>query len=185
MMGVLPVEGCDRYLDGRGHMLITFGGLVSLVDARGPKIDQGTLLRFLGELVWTPSGALSPTIRWEEVDETRARATMDFGGVSASGVFEFDALGRHVSMQASRYMGGGEQAMLADWHVRSTEWRRFEGVEVPSKGEVLWKLPDGDFSYYQWQITEVSFDRAERYASWRRAPDATGPEGAWGVVSGP
>ncbi len=168
MMRILPVEGCDRYLDGRGHMLITIGGIVPVVDVRGEEIDQGTLLRFLGEIVWTPSASLSPYIRWEHVDETHARATMSFGGVSASGVFEFDELGRHVSMEARRYMGGGAEAVLADWHVRSTEWQRFGGIEVPSKGEVLWKLPAGDFSYYQWEITEVSPDQPERYDSWRR-----------------
>lgn len=168
MMKVLPVEGRDLYADGHGQMLITLGGLVPFVDGRGEKIDQGTLLRFLGELVWTPSAALGAYISWATMDDTHARATMTFGGVSASAEFEFDAEGRQLSMAARRYMGAGEDAVLSDWFVRSTEWRRFDGIEVPSKGEVLWKLPDGEFSYYQWEITEVGFNPAGRYDAWRR-----------------
>ena len=63
MMHVLPVAGRDSYVDGRGRMLIKLGSVVPVVDAADEKIDQGALLRFLGEIVWFPAAALSPYIR--------------------------------------------------------------------------------------------------------------------------
>jgi hypothetical protein len=34
------------------------------------------------------------------------------------------------------------------------------GVEVPTRGEVGWKLPSGNFTYYRWQILAVEQDAA-------------------------
>ena len=90
MMGVLPIAGRDRYVSGHGGMLIELGSLFPVADASGPEIDQGAMLRYLGEIVWFPSAALSDTIAWEAIDTHSARATMRFAGRSVSAVFAFD-----------------------------------------------------------------------------------------------
>ena len=162
MMRVLPVAGRDTYLDGRGRMLIELASLVPMVDASDEKIHQGALLRFLGEMVWFPSAALSPYLAWEPIDETSARATMTWRGVSASAVFSFDERGRVREMSAQRWMGGGEKATLERWVVAATEWREMDGVAIPVKGEVVWRLKEGDFSYYRWAITALQYDRPAR-----------------------
>ncbi|MFO7178730.1 MAG: hypothetical protein DIU78_008540 [Pseudomonadota bacterium] len=163
MAGVLPIVGRDEYVDGRGNMLIKAAALVSVVDAADEKIDHGSMLRFLGEMVWFPSAATSPYVAWEAIDDTRAKATMRSGGSEASAVFTFDAQGRVVGLRAERYLGGGAEAALTPWVVSCSEYRRFEGVEVPSRGEVGWELASGYFAYYRWEILEVQFDRAELY----------------------
>jgi hypothetical protein len=55
MWRVLPVVGRDTYLEGRGRMRIEAASLVPIVDGTGDKLDQGTLLRYLGETIWFPS----------------------------------------------------------------------------------------------------------------------------------
>jgi hypothetical protein len=139
-------------------MLIKAASLVSVVDATGPKIDQGTLLRFLAEIIWFPSAALSPHITWQAVDRTSARATMSYGDVSASALFAFDERGRCSGLHAKRYMGSGDAATLEEWVGTTTDWRVVRGVEIPVRGEVVWKLEAGDFSYYRWEIDDVEYD---------------------------
>lgn len=163
MFGVVPVVGRDSYAHGRGRMLIKAASLVNVVEATGEKIDQGTLLRFLGEIVWFPSAALSPYIAWQAVDETTARASMNFGGVSASALFAFDEQGRFSSLRAMRYMGSGDASKLEEWIVRASLWRSFRGVEIPVRGDVIWKLRAGDFSYYRWEIEDVEYDAMVPY----------------------
>jgi hypothetical protein len=158
MFGVVPVVGRDSYLDGRGRMLIRAGGLVTIADGRGDKFDQGALLRYLGEIAWFPSAALAPYLAWEEVDAQRARATMSHGGVEASAVFEFDDRDRLAQLQAKRYFGDRD---LEDWVVRVTEWREIRGLEMPVRGSAIWKLDQGDFEYYRWEIEDVEADRRE------------------------
>ena len=51
-------------------------------------------------------------------------------------------------------------AKLTPWFGASSEWRTFEGIEVPTRGEVGWRLPAGTFIYYRWEILDVEFNRA-------------------------
>ncbi|WP_437275254.1 DUF6544 family protein [Sorangium sp. So ce375] len=163
MMGILPIEGRDKYAAGKGQMLIKAASLVNIVDAADEKIDKGAMLRFLGEIVWFPSAALRPYVTWESIDATSAKATMRHAGKVASAVFTFDAEGRVVGLQAERYLGGGADAKLTPWSVSCSDWRTFRGIGVPSRGEVLWKLESGDFSYYRWEIVDLEHNPAGPY----------------------
>jgi hypothetical protein len=181
MMRTLPIVGRDEYLDGKGHMLIKALSLVSVVDATGKRIDQGTLTRYLAEIVWFPSAALNRRVAWIPLDGTRAKAVMSYGGVTASAVFSFDDLGRFTSMRAERFMGGGADARLRPWVARASEWRRESGVEVPVRGDVAWQLESGAFDYYRWEIAELEVDARTPYASSAlftevvREPETGGP----------
>jgi hypothetical protein len=163
MKGLPYVVGRDSYIDGRGHMLIAIAGLVPVVNASGDKIDQGTLLRFLGELVWFPSAALAPYIRWEPIDATSAKATMTYGGVSAAAVFTFDEAGRMLRLEANRYKDSGPDARLERWQVAASAWRRMAGVLMPVEGNVSWKLSTGDLEVYRWEITKVEHNPPQAF----------------------
>lgn len=161
MFGV-PISGRDRYADGEGNMLILAAGFVSIADARGAAVDQGSLLRYLGELVWIPSAALGKNISWSAIDDTHARATLHDEALSVSATFRIDARGRVVGLEAERYLGDGDAATLTPWLVECSDWDRFDGVEVPTRGKVSWNLPSGAFTYYRWQVTRLVLDQAEQ-----------------------
>lgn len=163
MLRVLPIVGRDKYLAGHGNMLIKALSLLNVVNASDHKIDHGSMLRFLGEIVWFPSGALSPRIAWEPVDAASARATIRYGGLAASALFTFGADGRVLALHAERYLGGGPDAKLTPWAVSCSEWRSFDGVQVPSRGDAGWLLPSGHFSYYRWEVTDVEYNRPALY----------------------
>jgi hypothetical protein len=158
MMHVLPVVGRDTYRFGRGRMLIKLAALFPVVDAADEKIDQGALLRFLAETAWFPAAALSPYIHWEPIDATTAKATMTYGGVSGSGVFSFDREGRFLGLTAKRYFGGGADAKKQRWEITVKEWNTLDGCRVPVRGAVRWKLPEGEFTFYRWQVTALEYD---------------------------
>lgn len=161
VMKFLPVAGRDSYVDGRGRMSIALASLIPVVEVADEKIDQGALLRFLGETVWFPAAALSPYIHWEPLDERSARATMTHNGVSGAAVFSFDEHGRFIRLTADRYFGGGADAKLERWEIEAQEWRTMAGCrQVPVRGEVRWKLAKGDFTFYRWELTELEYDLA-------------------------
>jgi hypothetical protein len=175
MMRVLPIAGRDRYADGHGHMLIKVASLITVADGVGPEIDQGTLLRYLGEIVWFPSAALSDAISWEAIDERSARATMRYAGVTASAVFAFDERGRFASLTADRYMSGEGGSRLEKWVIPATEWRTIRGIEMPVRGNAVWKLAGGDFDYYRWEILDVEVNHPALYADEPAAPEEAAP----------
>ncbi|QDK77500.1 hypothetical protein EXU85_02355 [Spirosoma sp. KCTC 42546] len=158
MLPFLPLSGRDKYADGKGNMLIKALSLVPVVNASDAKTDQGTLLRYLGEMCWFPSAALSPFIQWRAIDATHAQATMSYKGVSATAVFAFDEQHRLTSVSANRYMGGGKDGKLEKWYIPVRDWKEMDGVVIPVKGDVIWRLPTGDFDYYQWEITDIDYN---------------------------
>lgn len=147
----LGLAGRDLYVDGRGQMRIELLSLIPVVDAAGPKIDQGTLVRFLAETIWFPSAALQPYIEWEPLDQAAARATMRWGGVEASGLFRFDDDGDPVRFEASRY----RDESLADWIIDNdpAHFALLDGVRVPTRSTVTWR--DDDEEAWTWLKIEV------------------------------
>jgi hypothetical protein len=184
MKRLLPVAGRDAYADGQGRMLIKAGSIVDVVDAADAKIDLGALLRYLGETIWFPSATLGRSITWEPIDARHARATLRDAGLSVSAVFTFDGHGRVVRFDAERYMGAGADAQLVPWFATCSSWRRFEGVEVPSAGEVGWDLPSGPFIYFRWEISDLEFNQRDPFPrhsdprAVRRRPALPLPAGA-------
>ncbi|GEO07106.1 hypothetical protein AAE02nite_47700 [Adhaeribacter aerolatus] len=159
---LLHLAGRDKYENGRGHMLIKLLSLYPVADAKGKETDQGTLLRYLGEMVWFPTAALSNYIRREQLSENATRATMSYGGVTAAGIFRFNSTGDVTSFEAKRYYDRKEGATLENWLVTvdPNSYREFNGIRVPTKSDVTWKLKTGDFTWFKLEVTDVIFNRA-------------------------
>ena len=157
------LAGRDKYYEGKGHMLIKLLSLIPIADSRGEEIDQGTLLRYMAEMPWFPTAALSNYIKWEEVDSNRARATMSYGGVTASGVYEFNEKGELVSFTANRYREVNGRYVLQDWGGLTREYREFNSIKIPNKTDVVWKPETGDFTWYKLEITEIEYNKPSLY----------------------
>lgn len=152
------IVGRDKYFNGNGYMLIKLLSLISVADAKGPEINQGALLRFLGETVWFPPAALSDYIEWEEIDGNSAEATMKCGDVTASGVFTFNDKGEVINFTADRYYEHDGQYTLRPWSIDMNDYRALDGIKIPTRGEVTWKLETGDFTWFRFEITEIDYN---------------------------
>jgi hypothetical protein len=156
----IHLAGRDKYENGRGHMLIKALSLFTVANAQGKETDQGTLLRYLGETVWFPSAAISEYIRWETMDARSAKATMTYGGIKASGIFRFTAQGDLESFEAQRYYNRPEGNTLETWLITIDQngFKEFEGIRIPAKSAVTWKLKSGDFTWFKLDITHVAYN---------------------------
>ena len=157
MMPGIRFLGRDAFLHSHGHMLIKILGLIPVADASGPTTDQGTMLRYLGEMVWFPAGALHPDIHWEQIDNTHVRATITCEGQSASGVFTISPEGRFVEFTAKRYYDQGGSSTLEDWliTVRPDGYGTLNGYTIPVALDVTWQLAQGDFTWMNLEIDSL------------------------------
>ena len=154
----IKIKGRDKYQNGKGEMLIKMNNLVNVVNAKGPKMDEGTLQRYLGEMVWYPSAALSTYITWEQLDGKSARATMSYKGLSGSGVFEFNEAGEFVKFSAMRYKGNDDNSKRYNWTIDVSDYAVFEGIKVPSKMISTWSLESGDWTWMDLTITNIKYN---------------------------
>lgn len=154
----IHMAGRDAYIDGRGSMRIELLSLVPVVDAGGPKIDQGALVRYLAEGIWFPGHATARDLRWEAIDATSARATVQDGETSASGVFTFSEDGDLLRFEARRY----REETLEDWLVEVDPGGHGElgGLRVPLRTSISWKLADGPWTWLRLEVIALDEDAA-------------------------
>jgi hypothetical protein len=151
----------DLYTGGKGSAEVSVFGVVPLDGADpSPELNEGELLRYLAESVWYPTALLpSEGVRWKEIDDSTAEATLEYGGVSASLTFHFDendfVTRVHAEERPRRVDDGYEPTpWTGHWH----DYETHNGMSVPSAGEVVWHLPEGEMEAWRGSVTDISYD---------------------------
>lgn len=156
MMPLVFFDGRDKFENGTGSMQIKILSAINLVNENNtPELNSGTALRYLGEISWFPSAALHDYVTWEEVDSLRARATLTVGSQKVEGLFTFRPNGELVAFETDRYYGSGPKAKKERWLITHTGYKEFDGVRIPYRSSVTWKLKEGDFTWLQLEITAL------------------------------
>ncbi|MDT8393295.1 MAG: hypothetical protein RQ761_05600 [Bacteroidales bacterium] len=158
MNSLINFQGRDKFVNGKGEMLIKLYSLVNVVNEQGEKLNEGTLQRYLGEMVWFPSLALSPYITWQEINDNTATATMNYNGTKGSGTFYFNSDGDFIKFTALRYMGNESDAERHEWVLSVDEHKIFEGIKVPSKMTATWKLENEDWTWLKLEIQDIKYN---------------------------
>jgi len=158
MNNALHFLGRDKLENGKAQMLIKANSLFNLVNEKGEKLNEAAMQRYLGEMVWAPSLALSPFITWEAVNDTTAKATIIYRGTKGTGVFTFNASGDVIKFSAMRFKGNDAEAKRYEWTIQVLEYSVFDGVRVPSRVTSTWKLDDGDWTWLKLMVTDIKYN---------------------------
>jgi hypothetical protein len=150
------IDARDMSVAGEGSMRVLLDDTVTLVDARGPELDQGSALRLLAEMAWYPTSLFDTrTVTWSAIDADHARATLRIGDREVSGVFEFGPDRLPLGMTAQRFTDKGE---LRPWGGVYRDWRAVSGMRVPFEAEVTWQLESGPFTYAHWLLDSMEYE---------------------------
>lgn len=152
----------DALIAGKGSMRGAMLGLIPVVDKSGtPDLTRATLQRYLAEAQWVPTALLpSQGVRWSPIDDARALATVEAGGVIASVEFRFDAEGRPAStfVPDRLYDDGKRPPAPHPWQGRNLSFTAFGGVQVPDEAVVEWLLPGGTFAYWKGRPVSITYE---------------------------
>jgi hypothetical protein len=153
----LSFRGRDKFENGKGEMLIKLNSLISVVNQRGDKLNEGTIQRYLGEMVWFPWLALTEHIRWEQVDDNTAKATMTYQGTTGTGTFFFNDQGDVTKFSAMRYNGNEAGSRRYEWIMQIDGYDTFEGIRVPTSMSATWKFDKGDWTWLKLKVPEIRY----------------------------
>lgn len=157
MNGLINFQGRDKFESGKGEMLIKMNSLINIVHEKGEKLDEASLQRFLGEMVWFPSLALSPYINWEPINDSAAKATMAYKGTKGSGTFYFNSNGDVIKFSAMRFKGNRTEDVRHEWIMNITDYKTFDGIKVPARMTSTWKLDKTDWTWLKLEISEIKY----------------------------
>lgn len=154
----LSVYAIDRFTEGKGNLMVKLLGLFKIVDAKGPEVDQGEMLRFLAEAVWFPSVFVEDYFTWKEVETDAVRATLRWKNLSVSALLFFNDKNQITKIKAKRYMEKEGNFLLTDWEILTFDYKNLNGINIPTKANVIWKLPSGDFCYDRVEILKIKYN---------------------------
>jgi hypothetical protein len=150
----MKLYGRDYYSQGKGSMLIRLGYLFRVVNSAGPKIDQGTLLRFLGEMVWYPQAALCEYVHWEDLSDNRIKAVMKYGKVEAEGIYHLNEKGQFTRFEAQRYMSNKLRPWIIEVEPEGHE--HFGSLYCPARLQVSWMIENKKWTWLKLKVNEIA-----------------------------
>lgn len=159
MFGI-PFEGYDYYQNGTGGMKGVIAKAITLFDQKGADMDKACLATFLAESLFAPSILLQDYITFEEIGDFEVRATITYGGQTASGVFTFNEQYEMISFTTNDRAATGTDGSMEyiPWSAICSDYQLSEsGIKHPTKFQAVWNYPDKDFVYFDGIISEVTY----------------------------
>ena len=156
LLPLVRVSIIDVYRGGDGDARVSLFGLPLGGADASPELNEAELMRYLAEAVWCPTALLpSEGVEWEAVDDDAARATLEREGTEASLVFHF-AHGEVTRVHTeARYRQVDGELVPTPWTGRWRDYQRRNGILVPTAGEVVWHLSDGDLTAWRGRVTDI------------------------------
>jgi len=161
MIPLVPVFVRDSYVSGEGSMHGAIASLIPVVDQHGtPEMAAASLHRFLAEAVWLPTSLLPRTgLVWSAIDDSSARVTLTDGPTTVSLDVRFGERGEITGVSADRYRDVKGTPVLTRWVGTHTDYKRIDGMMIPTAGEVAWILREGTAPYWRGSLIEANFER--------------------------
>ncbi|NHJ85130.1 MAG: hypothetical protein FK734_06685 [Asgard group archaeon] len=157
--GKVPlVVAYDKYLNGKGKLVIKLLNIITLDSKEGHEIDQGELLRWLGEApCYTTALLPSDKIQWEAIDTKSAKIILKHNDLTVSGIFTFSDKGEILRFEAKRF----KEDILEDWIGYYHDFREVNGIKVPFEFDAVWFIDSKEKPYAKFVINEINFDTPE------------------------
>ncbi len=157
---IFHVRVIDYFISGIGAGKVSLMSAIELgSDADNPELNSGALYRYLAEAVWHPTALLPQSgVKWESVDENRAIAHLTKFGISISLEFRFNDLGEITGIfTEDRFGKFGDKYVEYPWEGRFRNYQEFNGVKIPTEGEVGWHLPEGWWLFWKGKVVNAEF----------------------------
>ena len=149
----------DSYIAGEGRLHAAMLGLFTVAEVQGGgEIARGELMRYFAEAAWYPTALLpSQGVRWAEVDDRSANATLVDGPISLTLLFRFDEAGLITSVHAdARGSGVGKDMVMLPWDCNVSNYQLRHGMMVPTRGGAA----KGGKPYFVGDLTSIVFEFA-------------------------
>lgn len=159
MYGV-PFEGYDYYFGGTAGMKGMLGKAITLFHQTGEDMDRAALVTYLAEAPLVPSALLQGYITFGEMGDSQLRGTIEYEGITATGVFTFADTGEVVSFTTEdrAQIATDGSAQYIPWSEVFEDYRaNKDGIKVPMRIKTIWHQDDGDFVYFDGTISELRF----------------------------
>ena len=137
------------------------------------KWNVETVTLFNDMCLLAPGTLIDPRITWEPVDATTARAGFSNEGHTVAATLFFDSKAELVNFVSDDRCRSEANGMVTArrFSTPARDYREFGPVRLMSFGEARWLLPEGEFTYGEFNLLEIGSNTT--YASGHAGRHAT------------
>ncbi len=155
---IVGTRGLDVFDGAEASMTIKVASLIPVANATtSKKLIQSSMHRFLMELPWYPSASINDYLSWKAIDENAAQATLTANNEQVTATFFFDQ-NVVTKVEAMRYKETTAAAKPIRCMGEFDQYKEKGAYLVPTKAKITWDLPEGPFTWYQFENTDVSYN---------------------------
>lgn len=156
----IPFEGYDGFINAEGRMTGIIAKNITLFNEKGVEMDKASLCTYLAEALFIPTSLLENNIVFEEIDLYNIRATINYNGNSASGIFtfndKFEMIQFYTKDRAVVKSDGSIEHI--PWTARCSQYKIYEnGIKLPTILEAVWNYPENDLVYFKGTIKNFEY----------------------------
>jgi len=169
----LPIDGYHDFVGAQARFRVRVFSLLDLVDGRGPQMNRSETVTVFNDLcVLAPAALVEAPVRWTTIAAQALRGVYTRGDQTIAAVLTFDAQGDLIDFVSEdrSYSADGKTFRRLAWSTPLRGHRDFAGVRLPERGDAIWRTPEGDFVY-----GEFNLDELEYFPSAGASPAAPGP----------
>ncbi len=158
---VKSFQSTDILMDGKGSISTNHMGFKKKADITGKEVDEGSLLRYIAEMIWFPAAMVNDYIRWEAIDDTSAKATLKVNDKSVSGTFKFDNEGKIVNFIGERHFHVTQgHHILGRWETPVEKYKEISGIKIPSFVKGVWDFDEDtkQLLFSEALVSDVQYD---------------------------
>lgn len=156
----IPAIGLHLYQNAKAIFQIKLLGLFTVVNAKGPKMNQGETVTVLNDMFFLAPGSLiDKRIQWEIIDNLSVKAIFTNDIISISAILFFNDECKLINFISNdRFETDGKEYKNYPWETPTTDYRIHNGYRLPSKAKVIYKRPDGDFCYGEFELLNIEYN---------------------------
>lgn len=158
----IPATGLHTYKNQTATMEIKIAGLFKVVDAKGQEMNQGETVTVLNDMCFmAPASLIDKNIQWQEIDPLHVKAQYSNGNITVGAILTFDTEGRLIDFLSNDRFETTDGKVYKNypWRTPVKEYGNFNGYRLPSKADVIYVHPEGDFCYGEFQLMEIIYNQ--------------------------
>jgi hypothetical protein len=145
----------DRYFPAAGKLTVKLFSLIPIVNATGTHIDEGELQRWVSEHFWFPTNLLNRAyFQWHPIDHHSCKLVFTYQKHVIPFIFHFYKDGAIKCIECKRYK---DKKTHLKWSGMASDYKRINHLMVPTRVRATWHLPEGDYTYADFQVDEIEY----------------------------
>jgi len=154
----MTIPGYHKYFNNRATMDIRIFGLFPVVKLAGEVMDKTETVTLFNDMcLFSPGSLIDKRIQWATIDDLTAKAVFTNHGISITANLYFNQEGQLINFISNDRTAVSEMKQYP-FLTPASEYRNIDGLNLPTYGEAVWRMPEGDFTYGKFRLKNVEYN---------------------------